>query len=178
MAIMKMNNSNNNNFEYDSSNIKIFFTQGIIPNIFSQLLNSFEDSYGIFLGKYKKLKIEKSLDANSNVQENQINIIINKVIFIFDKNYFSQNEIKKVINTMEENEPEHSILGILSIRKFSSPLISAKDQSIFFCLRNIMKKNLPFFFGAFTFNPRKPNEENGVKMSSFESKMFYFDNNL
>lgn len=104
-------NQINDNIEYDKSNIKIFFTQGVIPNIFSQLLNSFEDSYGIILGKYKELKIEKSIDANSNLQENQINIIINKVIFIFDKNYFSQNEIKKVINKIEENEPGHSILG-------------------------------------------------------------------
>jgi hypothetical protein len=97
--------------EYNSKNIKIFFTQGVIPNIFTQLLNSFEDSYGIILGKYKKLKIEKSVDSNSNLQENQINIIINKIIFIFDKNYLSKNQINIIIKKIEENEEGYSILG-------------------------------------------------------------------
>jgi hypothetical protein len=40
-----------------------------------------------------------------------------------------------------------------------------------------MDKNLPFLFGAFSFIPKNPNEENGVKMSSFESKIFYFNEN-
>lgn len=94
------------------SQIKLYFAQAVIPSIYSQLLSSLGDCYGIILGNYKKIKNVKSIDSNSNLEENNLNIIVYKIIFIYDLIYFSDpKEMQKLFVKINENEKDHSIIG-------------------------------------------------------------------
>ncbi len=115
-------NSNNlkiNNNKDKFSQIKLFFAQGVVTNVYSQLLISLGDCYGIILGNYKEIKNTKAIDSNSNLEENNLNIIVHKVIFIYDQIYLSDNkEMQKLFKKLNENEKNHCIIGILKLILF------------------------------------------------------------
>lgn len=99
-------------FKERFSQIKLYFAQAVIPSIYSQLLSSLGDCYGIILGSYKEIKNVKSIDSNSNLEENNLNIIVYKIIFIYDLIYFSDlKEMQKLFNKINGNEKDHSIIG-------------------------------------------------------------------
>ena len=90
---------------------KIYFSQGVISNIYSQLLTSLGDFCGVMLGNYKEFNIIKTIDSNANIEENNLNIIIHKVFFIYDKYYTDLNGIKTLFSKITENESDQQILG-------------------------------------------------------------------
>jgi len=116
MKSLSRNNSYNKiqNDKENLAQIKLYFAQGVISNIYSQLLVSLGDCYGIILGKYKNIKNIKSIDSFSYLEENSQHIVIYKIIFIYDLTYFSDiEEMKKLFKKITKNEKDHYILGII-----------------------------------------------------------------
>lgn len=107
------------------SQIKLYFAQAVIPSIYSQLLISLGDCYGIILGNYKEIRNVKSIDNNSNLEENYLHIIVHKIIFIYDIIYFSDlKEMQKLFNKINENEKELSIIGNIYLNRIYSFIIN------------------------------------------------------
>lgn len=100
------------------SQIKLYFAQGVVSSIYSQLLSSIGDFYGVMLGNYKEVKNIKAIDSNANLEELSLNILVYKVIFIFDKTYLSDiKEMQKLFNIVSENEEDHRIIGMKILSK-------------------------------------------------------------
>src|SRR5690242_2375736 len=78
-------NDQQNNIQFNQ--LKLSINSGIISHINTQILSSFTDFYGFLLGRYKLTRNTKSIDSNSNYEQQVLSLNVENVIFIFDKNY-------------------------------------------------------------------------------------------
>ena len=193
------NNNKNNNKEYFDE-IKIMINAPLITQINSHIISSFSDFSGIFLGRTKIIKKTKSIDSESLLQTKTLFILIENIIFIYDEKY-NFEKIEELINKIEPTYPEYKIIGAFSAKAFSFPVISLKSQKFYFKLKEILLKNknkidnnnnnnksisnsinnniqneennIPILFGVFCTNI----ETNEIIYNSFQSKLFYFNEN-
>lgn len=160
----------------DYNEIKLSLTSGIIAHINTQLCASFADFYGFLIGRYKLIKNMKSIDSNSNFQENTLTLTIDSVIFIYDKNYLKD----KLDKLLEKIEKKYTIIGLFSARCYSFPNISLKEQEFYFRTMNYLKKDkrapgLPLLFGCFCHNLSEQNLENSVNKVNFYSRIYKYN---
>jgi hypothetical protein len=100
--------------KYDS--LKLYFNSGVIAHIYSQICYSYSDFYGLLLGKSKFVKNTKVVDSHSNLEQVILNILIDNVIFIYDKNYlFKEDKLEKLFDKINKKYPTSSIIGKLNI---------------------------------------------------------------
>lgn len=115
--------------KYD--NIKILFNAGVISHINSQILSSFTDFYGFLLGRIKITKNTKSNDSQSNFQQNTLNMIVENVIFIYDKNYL-KDKLDKLIDKVTKKYTNNVIIGILVLFYFYVCFLQELIRSLIF----------------------------------------------
>ena len=77
--------------------VKLHISSGVISHINTQLCASFTDFYGLLIGRYKLLKSTQSNDANSDVQQNVLSLVVENVIFIYDKSYI-KDKLEKLLD--------------------------------------------------------------------------------
>jgi len=141
------------------------------------------------LVKYSKKSSEKifnnSLDLNSNhvneikTKKNYIlNVRIENVYLIYKK--FDYNKMNTYFDIIEKKFPNQKILGILSGRSFSHPILSFKDQELYLNIEKTLPKKIyenkneskqfqiPLFFLCFSHYI-----ENDFNLT-FTSKIYYF----
>jgi hypothetical protein len=73
------------------NNLKVYFHSGIVSHIYTHLCESFNDFYGILTGNYKLISENKANDTNDNVEIRTLNIYVDNVIFVNDKNYLKED---------------------------------------------------------------------------------------
>ena len=166
-----------NQILYDQ--IKLSFNSSIISHIYSHILISFTDFYGLLLGRYKILKNTKLIDSHSNYEQNVLSMIVDNVIFIYDKNYLT-DKLNKLIERVSKKSSNGQIIGIFSARAFSYTNISLKEQEFYLKTKNYLKQekknlNIPLIFGSFSHNITEENGDNKVKTVNFYSRMYNFN---
>ena len=136
-----MNNKNKEFFD----EIKIMINSPLITQINSQIISSFSDFNGIFLGRTKIIKKIKTIDVEDSIQTKTLNILIENIIFIYDEKY-TYEKIEDLIKKIEDSYSEFKIIGAFSAKAFSFPVLSLKSQKFYFKLNNNMKKfiSIPF----------------------------------
>jgi hypothetical protein len=169
-------------FSPDYNLIKLSINSGIVSQIYSQLCASFTDFYGFLLGRYKIIKNVESIDSNSNFEQNILSLVVDNVIFIYDKNYLKD----KLEKLLEKIYRKYTIVGLFSARSYSYTNISLKEQEFFLKAMNFLKNdkkvfnnvnigNIPLLFGSFCHNITEENFENKVKTVNFYSKIFQYN---
>jgi len=181
-----MNNNNNNNNSNNKNNdnkeffdeIKIMINSPLITQINTQIISSFSDFNGIFLGRIKIIKKIQAMDSESSFQTKTLNILIENIIFIYDEKY-TYEKIEDLIKKIEVSYSEFKIIGAFSAKAFSFPVLSLKSQKFYFKLKKILankyknNENIPILFGVFCTNT----ENNEIFFNTFQSKLFYLNEN-
>jgi hypothetical protein len=159
----------------DYNSTKVYLNSGIISHIYTQLCESFNDFHGIFTGRYKITTEKKANDINSSLEIKTLNILIDNVIFINDRNYLKEDLpslLEKISNKYSQvlGKKLLIILGIMSARSYSHSTLSLRDQQLFLRVYNLLanKSEVPIVYGAFSHNCDK----DGLKGLSFTSKLF------
>ncbi len=160
--------------KYDE--IKLMINSPLISQINSQMIGSFYDFWGIFLGNYKIIKKSKAIDSDSNFKTSTLHVLIENIIFIYN-NVFTDEGLEKLVPKIEENYRDNQIVGVFSCKAFSYPIMSLKGQKFYLKAKKIIKEkhpnNFPFFFGSFC-----QNENIGdINFISFCSKIYYLNEN-
>ena len=158
--------------KYDE--IKLMINSPLISQINSQMIGSFYDFWGIFLGNSKLIKKSKAIDSDSNFKISTLHILIDNIIFIYNNEYTNEG-LEELISKIEDNYRDNQIIGVFSCKAFSYPIMSLKGQKYYLKAKNIIKKkhpnNYPFFFGVFS-----QNENLGdINYISFCSKIYYLN---
>lgn len=132
------------------SPLTININSGIITNIYSQLVSSFNDFGGLLLGHLK------TSDKSGN-----FNILIDSSIFIYHKGFFQQENLEKLMDKISRNNTDNrEILGIFFAKSFSFSKLSLKEQKICLDAHKIIQKinhNDFFVFGTFAHNVKDKN---------------------
>ena len=154
--------------------VKLHITSGIISQINTQLCSSFSDFYGFLLGNYKHLQNTKSSDNHSNIKHYTLSLVVDQVIFIYDRVYL-KDKLERLIDKITQKNI--IIIGLLSARSFSYPNISLREQEFYNTANSHMKKiksqsGIPLLFGCFTHNVTEETNESKVKSVNFYSKMY------
>ena len=175
-----MNNKNKNKEFFDE--IKIMINSPLITQINSQIISSFSDFNGIFLGRTKIIKKIKTIDVDDSIQTKTLNILIENIIFIYDEKY-TYEKIEDLIKKIEDSYSEFKIIGAFSAKAFSFPVLSLKSQKFYFKLKKIIEnksnnnnnknEKIPILFGVFCTNI----ENNEIFFNTFQSKLFYLNEN-
>lgn len=154
--------------------IKLHMTSGVISHINSQLCGSFADFYGFLIGRYKLVKSTKSSDANSDYQQNILNLVVESVIFIYDKSYIND----KLEKLLEKITKKSTIIGLFSARMYSHPNISLREQQFFFKSKDYMKniQAPPLVFACFCHNVTDETCDSKVKTVNFNSRVYILKN--
>lgn len=93
-----------------NNSYKLYFNSCIITQIYSQLSGSTTDFYGIILGKTKTISDVKASDLSSKVEQKSLTIIVEDVIFIYDKNYLKE-KLDKLLEKVIKKYSKDSIIG-------------------------------------------------------------------
>jgi hypothetical protein len=154
--------------------IKLHVSSGVISHINTQLCASFTDFYGFLIGRYKLIKNTESNDLNSDFHQNVLTLVVENVIFIYDKNYIKD----KLEKLLEKITKKSTIIGLFSARMYSFPNISLREQQFFFKTKEYMKNisALPLIFGCFCHNVTKETFESKVKTVNFYSRVYMLKN--
>ena len=136
--------------KYDE--IKLMINSPLISQINSQMIGSFYDFWGIFLGNYKIIKKSKAIDSDSNFKTSTLHVLIENIIFIYN-NVFTDEGLEKLVPKIEENYRDNQIVGVFSCKAFSYPIMSLKGQKFYLKAKKIIKEkhpnNFPFFLVLF-----------------------------
>jgi hypothetical protein len=82
--------------------VRLYITSGVISHINTQLCASFTDFFGLLIGNYKVLQNMKSSDNHSHVQQNVLSLIVDNVIFIYDRSYL-KDKLEKLLDKITKN---------------------------------------------------------------------------
>lgn len=125
--------------------LSINLNSGIISNIYSQLVSSFNDFGGLLLGHLK-----------TSDKGEKINILIDSAIFIYHKGFFQKENLEKLMDKISRNNTDNrEIMGIFFAKSFSFSKLSLKEQKICLDAHKIIRKinhNDFFVFGTFAHN--------------------------
>lgn len=94
------------------NNLEVYFNSGVINQIYSSLISNFSDFYGLILGRYKVVNETKINDQESESNLIKLSLIVENVIFIFDKNY-AYTKLDRLIEKLKIRYANSKILGIL-----------------------------------------------------------------
>jgi hypothetical protein len=147
--------------------LKVYFNSGIISHIYTHLLEAFTDFHGVLTGTYKVVTENKANDAESSLEIKTLNIYIDNVIFVNEKNYL-KDDLPDLLDKI--GKKYSTVVGIISARSYSYSTLSLKDQSLFIKAYNILKdkSEIPFLYGIFCHNE----DNDGVKGITFFSKLY------
>ena len=170
--------------QLEFNQFKLSINSSIISQIYSQLLISTSDFYGFLLGEQKIINTTESKDAESNFQQSTLHLIVNDVMFIFDKHYLSE-KLEKVLDIINQ---KYKFIGLISARSHSFTSVSLKEQEYYFNVLNyftnksqkkynskIIIQNIPILFGVFSHNVTEEDFDYKLRTQNFNSKIFKFE---
>ena len=146
------------NSQNDNKQIQIHINGGIISQIYSHIVSTSHDFFGILLGnarilhntKNKTLSLSSNNLYNNNNSNNNIShanqsssslsqtlINIDQIHLIFET--LTSKTINKYISTIQQKDPLQYILALCSCKAHSYPVISLKEQELYFAVQHALQ---------------------------------------
>ena len=192
------------NSQNANKQIQIHINGGIISQIYSHIVSTSHDFFGILLGnarilhntKNKTLSLSSNNLYNNNNSNNNISntnqslsslsqtfINIDQIHLIFET--LTSKTINKFISTIQQKDPLQYILALCSCKAHSYPVISLKEQELYFAVQHALQNpsesnrmsiynpygEIPLLFGSFVHNKSE-------YTVNFESKFYIYNNSV
>ena len=100
---------------YQTYQLKLQLNPGVLSNIYSHPSCSVSDFFGFMIGKTKILTNTKVNDQHSSIEQNTTYYIIDKLIFIYNKNNLKEDNFFNLLEKIQKNCINCSILGMINI---------------------------------------------------------------
>jgi hypothetical protein len=153
------------------SKMTVYMAPSVISQIYTQLCSSFTDFFGFFIGRTKFTKYLNKNDNHANLENKELNILIESVIFVYQKNYI-QEKLEKLL---EKITKKSTIIGLFSARNNSYPNISLREQEFYFKVKKYSYNvHNPLLFGCFCQNRNLSNDNESIEIKTvdFNSKLY------